>query len=174
MLLRLQLARRHLRLSPFHQFHQGIRAPAMSTFSLPDTKPPVPVQLTHDLSQTQLLSFPAFKIWLSTLNHSLSQQRLNPAHEFHVAPYSLRGIHIQAVDFFGGDRLGFVKLKADVSNDEGEKLPGSVFLRGGSVGMLVSLRHISLCLLKSDCVLLFLFYFNLGFCCALLRTSITL
>lgn len=43
------------------------------------------------------------------------------------------------MDFFGGDRIGFIKLKAEVSNDDGEKLPGSVFLRGGSVGMLVRL-----------------------------------
>ena len=32
----------------------------------------------------------------------------------------------------------FVKLRAEVSNDAGEKLPGSVFLRGGSVAMLFS------------------------------------
>ena len=32
-----------------------------------------------------------------------------------------------------------MKLKADISNSSGERLPGSVFLRGGSVGMLVRL-----------------------------------
>ena len=42
--------------------------------------------------------------------------------------------------FFGGGNLGFVKLKADISNDEGEKLPGIVFLRGGSVAMLLILE----------------------------------
>lgn len=40
--------------------------------------------------------------------------------------------------FFGGERIGFIKFKAEVSNDNGEKFPGSVFLRGGSVAMLVS------------------------------------
>lgn len=109
----------------------------MSTFIIPNSTPQVPVSLTPDLSQDQLLAFPAFKIWLSTLQHSLSRQA-DPSHEFHAAPYLLRHIHIQAVDFFGGNHLGFVKLKADVSNDHDEKLPGSVFLRGGSVGMLVS------------------------------------
>lgn len=108
----------------------------MSTFALPDTKPAVSVQLTPDLSQSQLVAFPAFKIWLSTLKHSLSRQQ-DQSHEFHAAPYLLRKIEVQATDFFGGGRLGFVKLRADVSNDHGEKLPGSVFLRGGSVGMLV-------------------------------------
>lgn len=65
-------------------------------------------------------------------------QQKNPGHEFHHDPYILRQIDIQSVDRFGGSRLGFVKLKADVSNGAGEHLPGSVFLRGGSVGMLVS------------------------------------
>lgn len=125
--LRLRLISRHLS-RPF----------SMSSFTLPGTKPPVPVHLTPDLSESQLLSFPAFKIWLSTLQHSLSTQR-NPSHEFNTAPYALRKIDVQAVDFFGS-RVGFVKLRAEVSNDNGEKLPGSIFLRGGSVGMLLILK----------------------------------
>ncbi|EGC48946.1 NUDIX hydrolase [Histoplasma capsulatum var. duboisii H88] len=111
----------------------------MSTFILPNSTPQLLVSLTPNLSQDQLLTFPAFKVWLSTLQHSLSRQA-DPPHEFHAAPYILRSIQIQAADFFGGkNRLGFVKLKADVSNDNGEK-PGSVFLRGGSVGVLLILQ----------------------------------
>lgn len=106
----------------------------MSTFTLPDTT--VPVHLTSDLSQEQLLNLPAFKTWIGTLQHSLSTQD-HPSHTFHSTPYKLRQINIQSVDFFGGQRVGFIKLKAEVSNDNGEKLPGSVFLRGGSVGMMV-------------------------------------
>lgn len=109
----------------------------MSTFALPNSVPKVPVNLTSNLSQAQLLSFPAFKNWIERLQHSLSTQE-NQSHTFHASPYRLRNIDIQSVDFFGGKRLGFVKLKADVSNDDGEKLPGSVFLRGGSVGVMVS------------------------------------
>lgn len=112
---------------------------AMSTFKIPDTNPEVTVNLSPDISKDQLLSFPAFKTWLSTLQHSLSQQSDNK-HAFHTSPYSLRRIDVQAVDIFGQGRVGFVKLKAEVSNDDGEKLPGSVFLRGGSVGMLVRPR----------------------------------
>jgi ADP-sugar diphosphatase len=42
------------------------------------------------------------------------------------------------VDWFGsGQKLGFVKLIADLRNDGGESLPGAVFLRGGSVAMMV-------------------------------------
>jgi ADP-sugar diphosphatase len=117
----------------------------MSTFTIPiaaegedaSSAGEIPVTSTPDLSREQLLSFPAFKIWFSTLQHSLSLQRY-PSHEFNKSPYVLRKIDIQAVDYFGGKRLGFIKFKADVSNDSGESLPGSVFLRGGSVGMLVS------------------------------------
>ncbi|KAI9696419.1 MAG: hypothetical protein M1836_005697 [Candelina mexicana] len=111
----------------------------MSTFTLPDSSPPVSVNLTKDLSKDQLLSFPAFKNWISTLQHSLSIQQ-SEDHTFHAAPYKLRNIDIQSVDFFGGERIGFIKLKAEVSNDNGETLPGSVFLRGGSVGMMIILQ----------------------------------
>ncbi|KAL8948439.1 MAG: hypothetical protein Q9222_005373 [Ikaeria aurantiellina] len=111
----------------------------MSTFILPNSEPEIPIHLTSDLSQDQLLSFPAFKTWISTLQYSLSIQQ-EKSHTFYTAPYKLRKIDIQSVDFFGGKRLGFVKLKAEVSNDDGEKLPGSVFLRGGSVGILLILQ----------------------------------
>ncbi|KAL8786186.1 MAG: hypothetical protein Q9213_002956 [Squamulea squamosa] len=111
----------------------------MTTFILPQSEPEVPVSLTSDLSEEQLLSFPAFKTWISTLQHSLSAQK-HVSHTFHPDPYKLRKIDVQSVDFFGGGRIGFVKLKADVSNDNGEKLPGSVFLRGGSMGIMLILQ----------------------------------
>lgn len=94
--------------------------------------------LTKDLSQDQLLGFPAFKTWLATLQHSLSLQR-QPNHTFHSSPYKLRKVTVQSCDFFGGGQLGFVKLKAEVKNDNGKGLPGSVFLRGGSVAMMLLL-----------------------------------
>jgi len=107
------------------------------TFTLPESR----VSVTHPASvdETQLLSFPAFKNWLTTLDQSLSLQR-NKSHPFHSSPYALRSIEVQAVDYFGGHRLGFVKLRATVTNDAGESLPGSVFMRGGSVAMLIILR----------------------------------
>lgn len=107
---------------------------AMSTFTLPNINPEVPVHLTQDLSQEQLLSFPAFKTWISTLQHSLSTQQ-NTSHTFNSTPYKLRSIELQSVDFFSGKRIGFIKLKAEVSNDKGETLPGSVFVRNCSVPM---------------------------------------
>jgi len=112
----------------------------MTTFTLPSSTPPCPVHLPSTAdgpTQDELLSFTAFKNWTSTLQHSLSLQHSNKNHPFHASPYFLRKIEVQSVDRFGGGRLGFVKLKAEVKNDKDESLPGSVFLRGGSVGMLV-------------------------------------
>jgi len=114
----------------------------MSTFNLPDIDPPCPVHLTNDLSQDQLLSFPAFKIWSNTLRHSLSLQSKSD-HEFNKAPYKLRSINIQSVDWFGSGekkRLGFVKFQTEVTTDDGAYLPGSVLMRGGSVAMLLVLQ----------------------------------
>ncbi len=119
-------------------FPKAFRA-VMSTFTLPKSQPEVPINLTSDLNKDQLLSFPAFKTWINTLQHSLGTQK-NKSHTFHSAPYKLRKIDIQAVDYFGGERIGFIKLKAEISNDNGERLPGSVFLRGGSVGMMLILQ----------------------------------
>ena len=139
MIPRAQLFRPHL--APNLHPNSHLTA-AMSTFTLPNSKPSIPVNLPNDLSKDQLLSFPAFKTWISTLQHSLSLQQ-DSSHTFHSSPYQLRKIDVQSVDLFGGKRLGFVKLKAEVSNDDGEQLPGSVFLRGGSVGMMVRFGYLS-------------------------------
>lgn len=126
-----------------------IRTKMASTFTIPfdnpqNTKIDIPVTCpptssdNKNISKDQLLAFPAFKTWLSSLHRSLAEQT-SSTHEFHNAPYKLRKIDIQAVDYFGAGRLGFVKMKAEVSNDSGESLPGSILLRGGSVAMLVRL-----------------------------------
>ena len=89
-----------------------------------------------DLSMGLLLSFTAFRTWISTLQHSLQLKISSPNRVFHSAPHNLRKIGIQSVDFFG-ERIGFIRLKAEVANDDSEKLPGSMLLRGDSVGMMV-------------------------------------
>lgn len=107
---------------------------------------PITVLLPHNLSQHDLLRFPAFSNWLTKLLHNLELQK-NEAHTFHSNPYQLLEIDVQAADWFGSQRLGFVKIQAKVLNgtyrdDSGKErqdfLPGAVFLRGGSVGILVS------------------------------------
>ncbi|KAJ5833494.1 hypothetical protein N7474_001805 [Penicillium riverlandense] len=133
MIPRLRLAAQHFSFRPATRLDRAV----MSTFTVPGAQ--IPIKSTPDLSQEDLLSFPAFKIWIETLQRSLARQH-HPTHEFHHDPFVLRQIDIQSIDRFGGGRLGFVKLKADVSNSHGESLPGSVFLRGGSVGMLLILQ----------------------------------
>lgn len=146
--------------------------PTTTAGASPAEPSPIPVRLppTADApTAAELLAFPAFDLWHRTLRASLARQHALAAHPFHHRPYALRGVEIQAVDWFGhgksggnGDgngngpprrgRLGFVKLQADVSTEAGERLPGSVFLRGGSVAVLVSVRLLLLLLLqKKDC-----------------------
>lgn len=108
-----------------------------SSFVLPSTS--TQVHLTHDLTQEQLLSFHPFKSWLYTLQRSLSLQSAKASHPFHNDPYRLESITIQSVDFFGA-RVGFIKLKTVVKSKNGDTLPGSVFLRGGSVAILLILE----------------------------------
>ncbi|EBA27440.1 hypothetical protein V6Z90_005495 [Aspergillus fumigatus] len=141
---RLWLSVRHLHPTGFsNPIVPSVTIKPMSSFTIPfdvgNGSGSVPVTSLNDLSKDDLLCFPAFQIWLSTLQRSLQRQH-NPSHEFSHNPYVLRKINVQSVDYFKGGRLGFVKLKADVSNGHGETLPGTVFLRGGSVGMLMILQ----------------------------------
>jgi len=115
---------------------KGPLSTKISTFSYSG----VSVKLVNGLSREELLEFPAFNNWIKRLQANLALQTSQPSHEFHASPYELRSITIQAVDRFGGKRLGFVKLTADVSNSQGESLPGAVFLRGASVGIMVVLQ----------------------------------
>ncbi|KAG9240667.1 hypothetical protein BJ878DRAFT_524982 [Calycina marina] len=115
-----------------------LQSARMSTFTLRDTS--IKVNLVEGLTKEQLLKFPAFEKWSTRLLHNLSLQSSNHSHEFHTSPYTLRSITIQSIDRFGGESLGFIKLITDISNSEGESLPGAVFLRGASVGMLIVLQ----------------------------------
>lgn len=140
----------------------------MSTFKLQDSS--IEVTLTPDLKKEELLEFPAFNVhispllplclahfpflhpsftqamltpstqnWISTLRHNLSLQTQS-GHEFNSSPYELKSIKIQSIDKFSSSQIGFIKLKAEIQNKDDESLPGSVFLRGPSVGMLIILQ----------------------------------
>lgn len=87
------------------------------------------------------------------LRQNLSLQD-NPDHSFRKHKYSVRGIEVQSVTRFGPKKIGFVKLNATIERDalsEGYhgpevrsslQLPGTAFLRGGSVDILMILRPI--------------------------------
>jgi len=109
------------------------------SFNLDYFSPAVPVVLTKEISKHQLLNFPAFHTWITTLKSSLDRQT-EVDHPFHNDQYALRLITIQSVDYFSPTRIGFIKLSAVVRNEKGETLPGIVFLRGGSVAILMILR----------------------------------
>lgn len=136
--------------------------------------PSIPVYLPHNLTTLDLAAllpvspappaytFPALENWITRLLQNFALQESDPSHPFHKHPYKLRELDIQAVDWFWRDvpgkedKLGFMKIQAKIETDpyvhEGEEkeradwLPGAVFLRGGSVAMLVShaniLQHI--------------------------------
>ena len=52
--------------------------------------------------------------------------------------FTVRGIVIQSIDLFS-NRIGFMKIKADILGPDGRRVPGIAFLRGGSVIILVVL-----------------------------------
>lgn len=94
------------------------------------------------LTKEKVLGFTAFQNWVTTLEASLARQ-LYTTHAFKDDPYYLRWIKIQAFDEFtikGVKRVYFIKLFAEITNDKNEFLPGVVFLRGGSVAVLMIVR----------------------------------
>ncbi|KPI37008.1 Nudix hydrolase 14, chloroplastic [Cyphellophora attinorum] len=107
----------------------------MSTGTFAWNFPNVEIKLPEGLPGKQLLDFRPFDQWWRTLSESLRGQD-NPTHPFHASPYRLEAIEIQSVDHFGS-RIGFIKLKATMRNGDGEIIPGAVFMRGGSVAMLI-------------------------------------
>ncbi|KAK7181754.1 hypothetical protein DPSP01_008606 [Paraphaeosphaeria sporulosa] len=93
-------------------------------------------------------NMPAYKNWLSQLLQNLALQQ-DPNHVFHKNPYKLRSVDLQAPTWFPSGpppgKLGFLKAQCTVEADhldDGKKqwLPGAVFLRGGSVGILIIIQ----------------------------------
>lgn len=109
--------------------------------------------LTSSSNPKAAFTFPALDNWLQKLLHNFDLQR-NEAHPLHKHPYRLRTLEVQAVDWFWRnrpgheDKLGFMKIQSNIETDlyvhDGEEkarsdwIPGAVFLRGGSVAVLVS------------------------------------
>jgi len=52
------------------------------------------------------------------------------------AEFVVKQITVQSVDMFG-PRMGFVKFKGDITDEQGRVIPSIVFMRGASVGMLI-------------------------------------
>lgn len=71
------------------------------------------------------------------MTKSLAHQS-HPNHPFNKKPFQLKKITINSCTKFGS-KIGFLKVTANVSNEDGILLPGVAFLRGASVAMLVVL-----------------------------------
>lgn len=117
----------------------------MSTFHLPTPFEDVLVSIPDNITQDELMRFPPFKNWLATLQQSFALQT-NTSHIFHDTNerFFLHEVTIQVVDWFNRTRLtGFLKMQTVVKNTNNEKLPGIVFMRGGSVAILMIVRSTS-------------------------------
>jgi ADP-sugar diphosphatase len=101
----------------------------MASFTLPSSDPPCPVSLPEGLTKEKVMAFRPFREWTERLQRTLGRQQSSH-------PYKLRSVSVQSWDMFG-QRIGFIKIQSDVSDDAGQKLPGAVFLRGASVAMMV-------------------------------------
>lgn len=139
------------------QYKQHTFDPPISV-SLPDTLTVDNFDrlLTSDSNPKAAYTFPALDNWLAKLFQNFDLQK-NEAHPFHKHPYKLRSLNVQAADWFTQnrrgyeDKLGFMKIQSDIETDayvhDGEEkaradwIPGAVFLRGGSVAVLVSILH---------------------------------
>lgn len=98
-----------------------------------------PDVVSGGLEKEELLGFAAFKDWQETLKRSIGRQHYN-THTFHNSPYRLEKILIQSFDRKPNRSIIFIKLNATIKNGKGEQLPGIVFLRGGSVAVLMIIR----------------------------------
>lgn len=108
------------------------------------------ISLPWNVDTEDLVNFAPFARWSEKLAHNLALQE-NEVHAFHSRPYALRGIEIQVADWFGqidqktgkSKKLGFLKMQVKIETEKdsqgnAEAIPGSVFLRGLAVGVLVS------------------------------------
>lgn len=110
------------------------------------------------IDKEEIEDFRAFQEWRKTMQANLERQDRDERHPHHSRPYSLRSIHIRAVTRFPNGLVGFVKMDAWIQREatskqktepkDSQKYPvdytntlyESVFLRGGSVAILMILR----------------------------------
>ncbi|KAJ4421156.1 hypothetical protein N0V82_003920 [Gnomoniopsis sp. IMI 355080] len=110
------------------------------------------------IDKDEIEDFKAFQEWKKTMQANLARQERDESHPHHSRPYSLKSIHIQAITRFPPGKVGFVKMDAWIQRQptaeqktekpDPEKHPvdyrntlyETVFLRGGSVAVLMILR----------------------------------
>jgi len=116
-----------------------------TTFQLSAPRPAIPVTVADgiDIDEAGLMVFPAFENWLESLGSNLAIQK-TPGHTFEMEPWRLVEVKIHAVTIFANGKIGFMTIEAILRKSDGEspenKLDRVVFLRGGSVAVLMILR----------------------------------
>jgi ADP-sugar diphosphatase len=110
------------------------------TFKLTAWKPAIPVTVDEgiDIDETRLMGFPAFKNWLESLRKNLALQG-SPDHTYEKDPWRLTGVIIHNVTIFPNGKIGFMTIEALLKNKKNQ-LDRVIFLRGGSVAVLMILR----------------------------------
>lgn len=110
------------------------------TFNLSAAWDSIPVTVAdgYDLNEKTLLGFPAFKNWLDALKKNLEVQT-TPGHTFEKDPWRLTGVMIHNVTVFDDGKIGFMTIEALMKKND-KSLNRVIFLRGGSVAVLMILR----------------------------------
>lgn len=95
-------------------------------------------QLEYNRAQ---LNFKAFEDWRKAIRDNLSRQR-DPGHTFEADPWILKEVKIHSVHVFANGKIGFMTIEAffERETELPKYLDRVVFLRGGSVAMLMILR----------------------------------
>ncbi|KAK7191643.1 uncharacterized protein CC84DRAFT_1162771 [Paraphaeosphaeria sporulosa] len=95
-----------------------------------------------DLDEKKLLKFPAFNGWQKTLRENLERQK-RPGQVYSTDPWRLEKVMIHHVTLFG-ENIGFMTIEAFLRKGDGQALENRldrvIFLRGGSVAVLMILR----------------------------------
>jgi ADP-sugar diphosphatase len=108
-----------MRLFPFKSLIRYYTTTMSSTVTIASQKVPIKGCSTTD-ELNKVLAFQPFQEWL----HAFNEQQESRQHEMNV-----NSIDIQNVDYFGSQKIGFVKFKADVTfKDTGKNAPGIVFM----------------------------------------------
>ncbi|KAJ2332836.1 hypothetical protein GGI00_002610, partial [Coemansia sp. RSA 2681] len=92
-----------------------------------------PSSIASEYSLAQIQQFSALAAWLQSLDEQVIAKP--------DSDISIKTLSIQSVDGFKSGKIGFIKFSTDAHcTSSGRRIPGIVFLRGGSAAVLVILR----------------------------------
>ncbi|RKP38283.1 nudix hydrolase 14 [Dimargaris cristalligena] len=93
------------------------------------------VAQSSDLDIPGVLAFPPFREWVARLQTQVAHPQVLPD------PLVVHRITLQSIDKFHNNRIGFVKFSVEASFQNSKaKAPGIVFMRGGSICILLILK----------------------------------